>query len=189
MWYIQLRNYAEWYYTKYFPSCRTLREKLVRKCEDTELVERVMSDLSPLFVEEKIIESRVHAYVGQGKTTRAIRQKLLEKKYDKDLVNAALEMQSETLSDPETFRPQIERLIDKGAQKWTAKKLLQYELQMKYPEAKELVSELLSEYDDREMLAKKAPELLKKYTQEQVVTKLCQKGFSLSDVYTVLRRR
>ena len=60
---------------------------------------------------------------------------------------------------------------------------------MKYPEAKELVSALLSEYDDREMLAKKAPELLKKYTQEQVVTKLCQKGFSLSDVYTVLRRR
>jgi len=189
MWYIQLRNYAEWYYTKYFPSCRTLREKLVRKCEDMELVERVMADLTSLFVEEKIIESRVHAYVGQGKTTRAIRQKLLEKKYDKDLVNAALEMQSETLSDPETFRPQIERLIDKGAQKWTAKKLLQYELQMKYPEAKELVSELLSEYDDREMLAKKAPELLKKYTQEQVVTKLCQKGFSLSDVYTVLRRR
>jgi SOS response regulatory protein OraA/RecX len=82
-----------------------------------EIVERVMSDLAPLFVEEKIIESRVHTYVGQGKTTRTIRQKLLEKKYDKDLVNAALEMQSETLSDPETFRPQIERLIDKGAQK------------------------------------------------------------------------
>lgn len=76
-----------------------------------------MADLAPLFVEEKIIESRVHAYVGQGKTTRTIRQKLLEKKYDKDLVNAALEMQSETLSSPENFRPQIERLIDKGAQK------------------------------------------------------------------------
>lgn len=76
-----------------------------------------MADLTPLFVEEKIIESRVHAYVGQGKTTRVIRQKLLEKKYDKDLLNAALEMQSETLSDPETFRTQIERLIDKGAQK------------------------------------------------------------------------
>jgi len=67
--------------------------------------------------------------------------------------------------------------------------MLQYELQMKYPEAKSLVSEMLSDYDDMEILTKKAPELLKKYTQEQVVRKLCQKGFSLSDVYTVLRRR
>lgn len=60
---------------------------------------------------------------------------------------------------------------------------------MKYSEAKALVSELLQEYDDGEILEKKAPELLKKYTQEQVVTKLCQKGFSLSDIYAVLRRR
>ena len=189
MWYIQLRNYAEWYYTKYFPSCRTLREKLVRKCEDAELVDRVMTDLSPLFVEDKIIESRVHAYVGQGKTTRAIRQKLLEKKYDPVMVDAALTLEVDTLTNPETFRPQIERLIQKGIQKWTAKKILQYELQMKYPEAKRLVSELLIEYDDREILIKKAPELLKKYTQEQIVTKLCQKGFNLSEIYTVLRRR
>lgn len=85
----------------------------MRKCEDMELVERVMSDLSPLFVEDKIIESRVHAYVGQGKTTRTIRQKLLEKKYDKVLVDAALEIQSDTLNNPETFRLQIERLVQR----------------------------------------------------------------------------
>ena len=60
---------------------------------------------------------------------------------------------------------------------------------MKYPEAKVLVSELLQEYDDILILDTKAPELLKKYSQEQVVTKLCQKGFGLSDIYTVLRRR
>lgn len=60
---------------------------------------------------------------------------------------------------------------------------------MKYPETKSLLTELLLEYDDREMLTKKAPELLKKYTQEQVVIKLCQKGFSLSDIYWALRRR
>ena len=189
MWYNQLRNYAEWYYTKYFPSCRTLRDKLVRKCDDTELVERVMSDLATLFVEDKIIESRVHAYVGQGKTTRTIRQKLLEKKYDKALIDAALALESDTLTDPETFRLPIERLVQKGIQRWVAKKVLKYELQMKYPDAKSLISELLEDYDDREILVKKTPELLKKYTQEQVVTKLCQKGFSLSDVYTVLRRR
>ncbi len=60
---------------------------------------------------------------------------------------------------------------------------------MKYPDARKVVGEVLADYDDRESLEKKAPELLKKYTQEQVVTKLCQKGFSLSDIYAVLRRR
>jgi SOS response regulatory protein OraA/RecX len=38
-------------------------------------------------------------------------------------------------------------------------------------------------------LQKKAPELLKKYTQEQVIWKLLQKGFQMSDIYTVVRRR
>lgn len=76
-----------------------------------------MSDLATLFVEDKIIESRVHAYVGQGKTTRTIRQKLLEKKYDKALIDAALALESDTLTDPETFRLPIERLVQKGIQR------------------------------------------------------------------------
>ncbi len=40
---------------------------------------------------------------------------------------------------------------------------------MKYPDARELISALLQTYDDREILQKKAPELLRKYSQEQVV--------------------
>lgn len=96
----RLHNYAEWYYTKYFPSCRTLRDKLMRKCDDEQVVERVMTDLSTLFVEDRIIESRVHVYMGQGKTTRVIRQKLLEKKYDPVMVDAALVLQADILMDP-----------------------------------------------------------------------------------------
>lgn len=89
----------------------------MRKFDDEQVVERVMTDLSTLFVEDKIIESRVHVYMGQGKTTRVIRQKLLEKKYDQVMVEAALALQSDVLTDPETFRSQIARLIIKGAQK------------------------------------------------------------------------
>jgi hypothetical protein len=48
---------------------------------------------------------------------------------------------------------------------------------------------LTRDYDDREILQKKAPELLRKYSQEQVVWKLSQKGFQISDIYAVLRRR
>ena len=76
-----------------------------------------MDNLDSLFVEEKIIESRVHAYATQGKTTRYIKQKLIEKKYDTVMIDAALELESDILTDPETFRPQLVRLIWKGEQR------------------------------------------------------------------------
>lgn len=90
MGYIQLRNYAEWYYTKYFPSKRMLYEKLISRTEETELVDRVMVDLVSLIVEDKVIESRIHTYISSGKTARYIRTKMAQKKFDKDIVEAFL---------------------------------------------------------------------------------------------------
>ncbi len=189
MWYIQLRHYAEWYYTKYFPSRKALQEKLHARCEEDATVEKVMHDLSSLIVEEAVIESRIHGYLTQGKTARYIRLKLAQKKFDRVLVEAALLNEKDTLKDPETYRREIERALQKAVQKWSSKRSLQYELDMKYPDARELIKEFLADYDDTSILAKKAPELLKKYTQEQVVAKLCQKGFAFSDIYSALRRR
>lgn len=67
--------------------------------------------------------------------------------------------------------------------------MISYELSLKYPDARSVVDELLSLYDDREILQKKAPELLRKYSQEQLIQKLLQRGFRINDIYTVLRRR
>jgi len=91
MGYIQLRNYAEWYYMKYFPSRVSLREKLTRKSGDSELVEKVMTELEPFIVEEKNIESRVHEYASLSKTPRYIKSKLLQKKFDSQMIDVALE--------------------------------------------------------------------------------------------------
>lgn len=113
MGYIQLRNYAEWYYTKYFPSRALLREKLERKTDDTSLVEKVMLDLSSLIVEQQNIESRVHEYAFLGKTSRYIRSKLLQKKFDAHMVDIALEGEGDVLQNPETYRLQIERAVQK----------------------------------------------------------------------------
>ena len=67
--------------------------------------------------------------------------------------------------------------------------MISYELSLKYPDARSVVDELLSSYDDREILQKKAPELLRKYYQEQLIQKLFQKGFRMNDIYAVFRRR
>lgn len=113
MGYIQLRNYAEWYYTKYFPSKRMLQEKLSERGEEEEVVSRVMCDLESLIVEDKIIESRIHAYISSGKTERYIRTKLRQKKFDTELTEKLLTEREDILHDPETYRTQIERVIQK----------------------------------------------------------------------------
>jgi hypothetical protein len=42
-----------------------LAEKLQKKSDDPISVQKVIDDLESLIVEDKIIESRVHAYVSQ----------------------------------------------------------------------------------------------------------------------------
>ena len=113
MGYIQLRNYAEWYYTKYFPSRRMLLEKLLLRSDEREVIDRVMSELETLIVEDKIIESRIHAYLAQGKTVRYIRLKLTQKKFDPDIIDTVLVEKSEITTNPQTYRAPIEKTIQK----------------------------------------------------------------------------
>lgn len=193
----RLQNYAEWYYTKYFPSRNMLREKLFQKCQDWEIVDDVLQKIQPMIVEEQNIESRVHAYVSQGKTKQYISQKLLQKKFDKQLLERVLLKESETLDDPENYRSQIQEEIRKWQRKLISKKMLTYTLSMKYSIAKQLIHELLQEYDDRDILAlillsDKSTKQKAKSTNdgiEKLVTKLAQKGFQISDIYAALRWR
>lgn len=87
---LSLQNYGEWYYTRYFPSIRVLREKILKKAQDEDKTDTVMEKLQPLFIERNIIESRVHDYISQGKTPYFIRQKLSQKKFDIILVGEIL---------------------------------------------------------------------------------------------------
>lgn len=68
-------------------------------------------------MEDKVIESRIYAYIGAGKTARYIRTKMLQKKFDKEFVEAALLSQNDILRNPETYRSQIEKTIHKSSQK------------------------------------------------------------------------
>jgi SOS response regulatory protein OraA/RecX len=90
-----------------------LQEKLSGRGEEEETVNRVISDLSGLIVEDKIIESRIHAYVSSGKTERYIRTKLKQKKFDPELIEKCLTEREDILHDPETYRPQIQRAVQK----------------------------------------------------------------------------
>ena len=87
---LSLQNYGEWYYTRYFPSVRVLREKILKKSQDDGVTSVVMGKLEPLFIEKNIIESRVHTYISAGKSLYFVRQKLIQKKFDQLLVEEVL---------------------------------------------------------------------------------------------------
>ncbi len=76
-----------------------------------------MADLSPLIMEEKVIESRIHGYIAAGKTARYICTKMLQKKFDMSLVDALLLSRDDDIKNPENYRSQIEKMVHKSFQK------------------------------------------------------------------------
>lgn len=184
-----LQKYAEWYYTKYFPSIRILREKIQSKALDEHMVDEVMEVLKPLFVEKNIIESRIHEYIQKGKTQYFIRQKLSQKKFDSVLVKQALWQMEDVLENPEMYRSVIRVRCKKAQNKGFSRKRILYELQWQYPHARSIIDEELDAYDDMEALSRVVlPLFLKKYSQEKTIQKCLQTGFSLRDIQMVLRK-
>lgn len=186
---ISLQNYGEWYYTRYFPSVCVLREKILKKSHDDEsLTNEVMRRLEPLFVEKNIIESRVHEYIWKGKTPYYIRQKLLQKRFEPSLIDEVVREFWKILEDPETYRKIIQDRCQKAAKKWYSRKRIAYELQGQYPQARNIIAEILDNYDEGEILREKIlSQLLKKYSQETVIQKCIQAGFSAQDARLILR--
>lgn len=90
-----------------------LRERLFSRRENEETVEKVLADISPLIMEDKVIESRVHTYLSLGKTAQYIRLKLAQKKFDKTLVERFLSEKADIIKNSETYRHQIEKSIQK----------------------------------------------------------------------------
>lgn len=185
---VSLQNYGEWYYTRYFPSIRVLREKILKKSQDENLTNSVMENLQPLFIEKNIIESRVHEYISQWKTLYFIRQKLSQKKFDIILVQEVLWQAKDILEDPETYRKVIQARCKKAENKGFSRKKILYELQWCYPDARNVIEEVLNSYSDTDILENKIlPRLLHVHPEEKVIQKCLQAGFTFWDTRNALK--
>ncbi len=152
------------------------------------MTEQVMQNLIPLFVEKNIIESRVHEYISQWKTPYYIRQKLAQKKFDSVLVKEVLWELEEVFEDPETYRNIIQNRCKKAANNGFSQKRILYELQWQYPQARSIITEMLSTYDDVEILRDMVlPRFLKIYPLDKIIQKCIQAGFSAKDAQLVLK--
>lgn len=87
----RLRDYALWYYFRYFPSNKKLQMKLSEKSyQDRELAQKVFNDIEHLLEEDKIIESKIKNYIFRNKNVSYIQLKMSEKQFQKEKVELFL---------------------------------------------------------------------------------------------------
>jgi len=97
-------DYAIWYYLRYYPSPRKLREKLKEKfwpdsekgqkywwISDDEIEFIITEKLKNIIQEDEVIQSKIRSYINKWKSKLYIKQKLFERKENRELIEKYLE--------------------------------------------------------------------------------------------------
>jgi hypothetical protein len=82
----------------------------------------------------------------------------------------------------------IENRCKKAHIKGFSRKKILYELQWNYPDARDVIEEVLNSYSDSDILKNKIlPRLLHVHPEEKVIQKCLQLGFSFGDIRNTLK--
>jgi SOS response regulatory protein OraA/RecX len=85
------KNYALWYYFRYFPSNKRLIEKLNIKTEDNnELVQEIYTEIKHLLQEEEIIRTKISNYINKNKNKSYIKNNLRQKLFNQETIERLL---------------------------------------------------------------------------------------------------
>jgi SOS response regulatory protein OraA/RecX len=87
----RLRNYALWYYFKYFPSIKKLNQKLLEKSLDAELTKKVFESIKHLCEEKRVMEDKIRLYLLRNKNARYIKTQLISKGFEKEMIDDFLQ--------------------------------------------------------------------------------------------------
>lgn len=182
--YNRLKNYAVWYYTRYFPSCAQLRLKLKSKTSDLELIEKVFLDLENVFHEKNVLYNKIQYFLQRNKNLLFIKQKLHLLWFEKDMIEEVLE---ESFLQENTSLLNIHAVKTKVQNYKNAWKSLQYirHKMIERPEDEELVEAILREIFDEgesENIQKLLEKMIWKYSNQQIIQKLMWKWFHYLDI-------
>lgn len=183
-----LKNYALWYYFKYFPSSKRLIEKLNEKSFDTELSKKVFENIKHLINERQVIWDKIRLFLLRNKNLKYIKLKLIEKWFDKVLVEEIL--QNDFLEDWKSLlnEKSLYIKIENYKNAWKSINYIKQKL-IERLEDRELVENIITsifENWEEMSIKKEAEKLLKKYDKVKVTQKLIAKGFKYDEVRRVL---
>lgn len=180
-----LKNYALWYYFRYFPSSKKLLEKLNEKSKNKELSLKVFENISHLINDKQVVWDKVRLYLLRNKNLNYIKGKLLEKWFEKSLIQKILE--NDFLEEWKSLLNQKSLFIKIENYK-NAWKSIQYIKQklIERPEDREMVENIIEdifqEWED-ENLQKELEKLQNKNLDKQkLIQRLLQKWFQYNEI-------
>ena len=186
--YQRLKDYALWYYFRYYPSNNKLIFKLKEKSSE-ELSKKVFEEIKHLFNEEEIIITKIRNYLLKNKNLNYIKQKLFEKMFDKDLILTILER--DFIEDDKSLLKKsfIYKKIQLLKSKWKSKSFIINSL-VERKEDRELVNNIIidifwDEWDYKAILFEYT-KLSNKFDNKKIIEKLLRKWFKYNDIIKVI---
>lgn len=189
---IRLKDYALWYYFRYFPSNKKLENKLLEKTlQDRELVDWVLDQIKHLFTEDDIIRSNIKNYIFRNKNVNYIKLNLMKKQFPKDRINEILtnEFWSEehSLLNVHSLVRKIENFKNKGKSiQYIKIKLIERKLDREWVE--NALSVVFWDKWDNENLAHEYQKLEWKYEKKKIIEKLLRKWFFYGDIKEIINK-
>lgn len=180
-----LKNYALWYYFKYFVSPKKLMQKLKEKSKDSDLPEKVFENITHLIDEKQVISDKIRLYLLANKNYTYIKNKLAEKLFDKTLVKEILDrdffIEGESLLSENSLRIKIQNYKSKNKSiTYIRQKLVDRQ------EDKEIIDIIIDEIfwkeRDLEAIKKEISKLEWKYEKSKIIEKLLAKWFRYDDI-------
>jgi len=185
----RLKNYALWYYLRFYPSTNRLREKLLEKSWDNlDLPNIIISEMKNIIKEEEVIKAKISNFLNKNKNLNYIKQKLREKKFDKDICEKILYW--EFIEEDKSLLSEdfIIKKILNLKNKWKSKNYIKNNL-IERNEDRELVETNLEEIFNNgefENIQKEYEKIKERYPKEKCIQKLIQKGFIYSQVKEIV---
>lgn len=180
-----LKNYALWYYFRYFPSSKKLLQKLEEKAQDREISQKVFENISHLINEKQVIGDKIRLYLMRNKNLNYIKNKLILAWFEKYLIqeileNDFLEEWKSLLSEKSLFI-KIENYKNAG-------KSIQYVKQklIERQEDRELIEWIIEDIfqdGEEENILREIEKLKNKNLEKQKITqKLIAKWFNYNEI-------
>jgi len=184
--FIRLKNYAEWYYFRYYPSDKKFLQKLKEKWESDD-AEKIFDMMKDFLVEDRTMESLIENYIFRHKNFRYIEQKMQEKGFPKEKIKnyvAKYKESGESLLWEAYLIKKVENLLQKGKSK-------QYIFQKFWENTVdiELLEKIFKEYFvdwDYNSLQKEYEKIKTKLEKQKIIQKLLVKWFKYDDIKKIL---
>lgn len=186
-----LKNYALWYYFKYFPSKKRLFEKVLSKSDDKILCEKVIESISYLIDEKQVIEDKIRVFLLKNKNLNYIKQNLSQKWFLKEEVENILQnkflQENQSLLNYKSVLIKVQNYKNKQKSiNYIKNKLIEN------PQDKQIVLqaiwEIFGENDENEIILKEYEKLKNKFDNQKIIQKLILKWFSYDKVKSIIKK-